>query len=145
VSIAVSQTGGSDTLPAAYAYTTNPIEVAFQGAPTVGDPIDIFVYGPPNADYGVAFGRNAGPTIVKGLEFCWARDQSLTLVGTSFNGRSPKTGPLSSTGKRTLSFTIPNDPTLIFSNVYVQGLVDTDTGSGKSFTVTNCLTITVFP
>lgn len=145
VSIAVAQPGGSDSLAAAYTYEENPVEVAMNGTPSLGDTIEIRVYGPPNADYGVALGRNPGPSTAKGLEFCWARDGELTLLGTSFRGRTPRTGPLSSVGKRTIPFAIPNDLALVFSNFYVQGVVDTDAGAGKSLAVTNCLTITIFP
>ncbi len=145
VSVTVTQGGGSDTLPGSYLYTENPIEISFRGNPGIGDSIDFLVYGPPGADYGLALAKSPGPSTAKGLEFCFARDGSIVLLGTSFRGRSPLTSPLSSTGEIVLPYTVPNDVSLIFTNLYVQGVVDTDPGPGKSLAVTNCLTITVFP
>jgi hypothetical protein len=145
VPVTVSQPGGSDTLPGAYTYGENPVAVDVSGATTLGDAVEFVVYGPAGADYGLAIGRNPGPSSAKGIEFCWARDAELVMLGTSFRGRTPRTGPLSSIGKRVIAYAIPYDPSLIFSNLYVQGAVDVDLGSGKSFVATNCLTITVFP
>ena len=104
------------------------------------------VYGPPGSDYAVAVTPTAGPSLIKGLDFCFDRDQNLELVGKSFGGRPPITPVLDSTGEITLSYTVPDDPSLVWMNLYIQGVIDLDPNPAvDNFEVTNCIPATVFP
>ncbi len=144
--VRVQQGSGSATLNNAYAYLENPMEITFTGTPRVNKTIQVIVYGPPNSDYVVAGTPTQGPAMLRGLNFCFARDGNLQVIGKSFGGRPPVTAKLDSTGEISLSYTIPNDQSLVFQNVYIQGVLDQNPSpSAHDFLVTNCLSVTVFP
>jgi hypothetical protein len=146
VDVSVQTQGGMDSLASAYTYDQNPLSVSFTGTPRVNKVFQVVVYGPPNAEYVVAIGQTEGPATIKGLEFCFARDATLEVVGKSFGNRPPTTANLDATGEISLSYTVPDDQSLVFENLYLQGAVNTGPGRAiDDFVVTNCVTVTVFP
>lgn len=133
VDVVVVQSGGADTLTAAYTYTENPVEVVVTGPTTVGDVVTITIFGPANARAGVAVGV-PGALEKAGLTFCFGKPIAFKKSLTELN--------LGPSGQVSTEWTVSGGA---FDTKNIQGAVKVGSGPGAVLIQTNCAVLTVFP
>ena len=126
VAVAVSQPSGSDSLPSAYRYTMNPIELVWTGNPAIGGSVTFTVYGPANRNVGFILGT-PGAFEKAGFVFCAAPPFTIKRLPATLN-----TGPL---GAATVTW-VPAGAPMVTRNA--QAAIK----NGSTFIQTNCVSVT---
>jgi len=126
VGVAVTQPGGSDTLPSAFTYGANPIEVVWSGNPAIGGSVTFTVYGPANRKVGFILGPPGSFNKI-GYTFCATPPFTIKRFPRDFN-----TGAL---GAASLVWTPAGSPMVTYN---AQAVVR-DAGM---YVQTNCVSVT---
>jgi hypothetical protein len=144
VDVEVRGGSGTATRSAGFIYETNPPAVSYEGYSVRGSTIQIVVYGPPNAPFGLACDTDAGPTTRHGLELCFGFSANFRVLNDSVRRRG--TGiPLDWRGEARIPFVVPSDPEFVLRSIHFQSVEDVGTEGSRSLALTPCLAITVFP
>lgn len=123
VDVTVSNAYGDDTAIAAFTYEIPPVDLILSTTTVgLGEPIDLTVTGPPDADFALLVDLQSGTTCTHGVCFSLGFSSKLTILHDALRTDDDPLGPLGST---TIGLVIPNKPALVGRFVFAQGVVDT--------------------
>jgi len=138
VDVTIETPGGSDTLPGGFTYLPT---IAVLGTPCIGCDLTVFARGVPLGAWGVVKDDTLGPKYKKGLwwqiGFVHWEILHATWLGDS---------PLNGIGQGSTIYSIPNDPGLIGTPLYFEGVVDGNGPEiGKILILAELQSVTVVP
>jgi len=122
VDVSVANAFGSDTLPGAFTYLAQPVDLFVLGEAHLGQSLDLLVTGPPLRPYALLVDKAQGETCFKGGTVCFdlAFTNKLRILHDSFRENDP---PLDGFGNGIVTLMIPNKPALVDRLLWFQGVV----------------------
>ncbi len=143
VEVVVDQAGGTASLPAGYTYSPNlPALEHVGGAIRLGGTPRFMMFGESGQRCVLLADAQQGSCVLGGITLDLECTPQFRIVYNAFPAFGGVDAPLSSMGTAEASFTIPNNPNLLFRSFHVQSVIE-NSGAGlivtsrQSFTILN--------